>query len=304
MNKLDAMQAFVAVVQRGGITAAANELNVAKSVVSRKLSELEHSLRVQLITRTTRSQKLSVAGENYYQACLEILDRLEEAETSLPRQCADLCGQLRIAVPLTFGVQHLTPVINEFLATYPKIDIDINFNDRRIDLIHEGFDVGIRIGELKDSTLVARRFAPINFLVCASPAYLEKHGELKSPDELAQHKVIHYSNIYTTRWNYRNKTGKKGSINIPSANFTNNGDFITQFAINGHGIILQPTFHCHHAVRSGLIKAILKDYIWRGSDAYVIYPQTKYLAKHTRVFIDFLLEKFKGHPAWDQGLDL
>ena len=302
MNRLDAMHAFIAVVEAGSISAAAERLNLAKSAISRRIAELENHLGVQLLTRTTRQQALTDIGQSYYQQCLRILHDLTELESSIASDKTTLKGRLRIAAPLTFGVHHLTPVINRFIAEHSNIECELNFNDRRIDLINEGFDVALRIGSLENSNLIARRLAPIHHLVCASPAYLQQFGTPQHPNDLRQHRVIHYSNLSEASWRYALPNGTQGSVNVPSKMLANNGDFICQAGIAGHGIIMQPTFVVHNAIRDGSLVVLLSDYLWMGLHAYAVYPPTRYLAIRVRAFIDFLVESFSGTPHWDMNL--
>ncbi len=302
MNYLENMRCFVSVVEAGSISAAAERLNVAKSMVSRRLKELEQHLGVQLMTRTTRSQSLTETGQAYLERCRRILADVDELDSSVASQQASLSGQLKIAAPLTFGVHHLTPAINEFIAQHPEIEFDINFNDRRVDLVQDGFDLAIRIGELNDSTMVARRIAPIRRAVCANRDYLERYGEPTHPNDLRQHRVLHYSNLPHASWRYRMPNGSQGSVNVPTKILANNGDFIRCAAIAGHGIVLLPTFVIHDALRDGSLIPILTHYEWPELTMYAIYPQTRHLSIRVRSFIDFLIDRFCEVPCWDRDL--
>jgi DNA-binding transcriptional LysR family regulator len=182
MDRLEEMRTFVGVVEAGSITGAADRLGIAKSAVSRRLADLEERLSVQLFRRTTRRLDLTDTGRSFYERCLRILADAEEAEFAVSQEHGDLQGRLRVAVPLSFGLNHLGPAIDNFLRTHPGIEFDLDLNDRQVDLLAEGFDLAVRIAELEDSTPIARRLAPMRHVVGASPAYLAEHGTPHSPN--------------------------------------------------------------------------------------------------------------------------
>jgi len=184
MNRLENMETFVRVVETGGISAAADNLNIAKSAVSRRLKELESHLGVELFHRTTRKMNLTDTGRVYYQDCVRILDEILETELTASEAHGTLQGNLKVALPSTFGLMHIGPAIDEFLQKHPQIKFDLDFNDREVDLMQEGFDLAIRIAHLSDSSLIARRIAPIQSVICVSPAYLERMGTPQTLDEL------------------------------------------------------------------------------------------------------------------------
>jgi len=187
------MQVFVAVVEAGGISAAADRLGMAKSAVSRRLAELETWLGAALLHRTTRRLNLTDDGRAYYERCLAILADLEEAEAAIRHAHGALTGRLRVTLPLSFGMLHLAPLIQEFMTLHPDLRFDLDFNDRQVDLMAEGFDLAIRIARLDDSSLIARRLAPVRHGVYASPAYLARHGTPAAAAELAGHPCLVYS---------------------------------------------------------------------------------------------------------------
>src|SRR5210317_332482 len=185
MDRLENMDAFIRVVEAGSISGAADRLGVAKSAVSRRLKELEAHLGVELFHRTTRRMNLTDTGRAFYHQSVRILEDVLEAELATSQAHGTLSGSLKIALPSTFGIMHMGPAINEFSKAHPQIEFDLDFNDREVDLIQEGFDLAIRIANLPDSSLIARRFAPIQFVMCASPVYLEQTGVPRSADELS-----------------------------------------------------------------------------------------------------------------------
>ncbi len=183
MGRFENMAAFIRVVEAGSISGAADGLGVAKSAVSRRLKELEEHLGVELFHRTTRSMNLTDSGHAFYHQSVRILEDVLEAEHATSQAHGTLKGSLKVALPSTFGLMHMGSAINDFLQAHPQIEFDLDFNDREVDLIQEGFDLAIRIAKLPDSSLIARRLAPIQTVICASPSYLERMGTPQTPDE-------------------------------------------------------------------------------------------------------------------------
>jgi DNA-binding transcriptional LysR family regulator len=304
MDKFEDLQAFVAVVEAGSFTGAAERLGAAKSVVSRRVSALEERLGVQLLLRTTRTQNLTETGRSFYEHSARILADLEEAESAVQQEHGELRGTLRVALPLSFGVRHMCKPIASFSRLHPKIHFDLDLNDRRIDLVEEGMDLAIRIGHLPDSSLIARRLFDVRSVVCASPHYLSVHGEPQSPEELAEHDCLVYSNLPdpdTWRWN--DERGRKQSVDVRVVMRASNGDLLANAAAHGLGIVIQPTFLASEAIRRGNLLPILEGYEWPVSPAFAVYPPTRHLSYRVRAFIDFLAERFSGTPQWDRDCE-
>ncbi len=304
MGQLEEMAVFVRIVEAGGIGKAAEQLNLAKSAVSRRLVELETRLDTRLLIRTTRKSSLTDAGRTYYQRALKILDDVADmnAETS----CLDtsLDGTLRLAVPHSFGIMHLTPAIDSFARQHPNLSIQIDFSDRQIDLVEEGFELALRIADLKDSSLQAKRITPIRHVLCASPDYLDKMGVPKTLAELANHKFLQYSGTSHTKLSICDPQGKNHDIELTSKTknkiIANNGDFLREMAIAGHGIIYQPTFLTWQALSVGDLVPVLSDHKLPVSYMYAVYPQTRFLSQRARLLIDFMAKRFGDTPYWDQ----
>ncbi len=295
------MQLYVGVVETGSISAAAERLNLAKSAVSRRLSELETRLGVSLITRTTRRLNLTDSGRAYYDRCVVILADLEEAESAVSQAHQALKGRLKVALPHSFGLLHLAPLIQAFMALHPEVRFELDFNDRQIDLMQEGFDLAIRIATLEDSSLIARRLAPIRHAVCASPDYLARHGIPRAAAEMARHVCLAYSNLSDPGlWSYRGPDGLPGSVRVPVRLAASSGDFLLRAAIAGEGLIMHPTFYLHDALRSGHLVQVLTDHSWPELSAYAVYPSTRHLSSRVRAFIDFVAERLAGEPYWDR----
>lgn len=303
MDRLENMNAFVHIVEAGGISAAAERLEVAKSVISRRLKELEAHLGVQLFHRTTRQMNLTDSGRAFYEQSVRILADVLEAEHAVSQSHGALKGNLRVAVPLSFGLMHLGPAITEFLQTHPAIRFDLDFDDRQVDLLAEGFDLAIRIASLPDSSLIARRLAPIQAIMCASPAYLEQMGVPRTPGELIRHRCLAYNLISNSdNWSVYDATGQLIKTRITPYLKAGNGEFLRDAAIAGLGIVLLPAFIVYREIERGTLLPILTDYHYPQLAAYAVYPQTRHLSRRVRVFIDFLSGRFAEKPYWDTCL--
>lgn len=300
MSKFHEIQAFTQIVESGSITAAAERLDIAKSAVSRRLAELEARLGVELFHRSTRKLTLTDSGRGFYERTVRILSDLEEAEHAVCQSHHELRGPLKIAAPLTFGLLHLGPAINDFIHAHPQIQVEIDFNDRQVDVIQEGFDVAIRIARLADSSLIARCIADIGFVTCASPAYLHEHDTPATPQDLTAHRCLVYSYQDTPNvWSYRDQAGQDIEVRIQPYLEANNGDYLNSAALAGHGILHQPRFIAYEAIARGELVPILTDYAIPMVSAYAIYPPTRHLSQRVRAFVDFLVERFAGTPYWE-----
>ena len=304
MDKFEDLQAFVAVVEAGSFTAAADRLDTAKSAVSRRVSGLEERLGVQLLQRTTRTLNLTETGRSFYERGARILADLDEAESAVQQQHGDLRGTLRIALPLSFGVRHMCKPIAAFARRHPNIRFDLDLNDRRIDLIEEGADLAIRIGNLRDSSLIARKLFDAHTVVCASPHYLHTHGTPRTPEDLRDHACLVYTNLAEPgKWSWKDEQGNRHAVELDPAMRASSGDFLANAAAHGLGIVIQPTFLAAEAIRRGALVPILEDCAWPTTPAYAVYPPTRHMSYRVRAFIDFLVERFAGTPQWDRDCE-
>ena len=300
MDRFENMGAFIRVVEAGSISGAADRLGVAKSAVSRRLKELEEHLGVELFHRTTRSMNLTDSGRAFYHQSVRILEDVLEAEHATSQAHGTLKGSFKIALPSTFGLMHMGPAINEFLQAHPQIEFDLDFNDREVDLIEEGFDLAVRIAKLPDSSLIARRLAPIHFVICASPVYLKRMGMPESPDQLTEHQCLVYSLLRDYEyWYLTDSTGKEIRTKIHPSLKASTGEFLKDAAVEGMGISLLPSFIAYKEIERGALVPVLKNYKIPQIDAYAIYPQTRHLSQRVRAFVDFLVKRFEGTPYWD-----
>ncbi len=300
MDRFENMQSFIRVVETGSISGAADRLGVAKSAVSRRLKELEAHLGVELFHRTTRRMNLTDSGRAFYHQAVRILDDLMEAELATSQAHGELQGSLKIALPLSFGLLHLGPAISAFLQAHPQIEFDLDFNDRKVDLMQEGFDLAIRIASLADSSFIARRLAPIQTVMCASPAYLKRRGAPASPTELIDHQCLVYSLIRDFEtWNLYDSKNTLLAAKLRPYLKSSNGEFLRDAAIDGLGIVLIPSFLVYKEIERGDLIPLLTEYKQRQLAAYAVYPQTRHLSQRVRAFVDFLIQRFEGTPYWD-----
>lgn len=299
MNQFEDMQTFVRVVEAGSITKAAEQLSTVKSAVSRRLTELEKRLGVTLLTRTTRSQTLTDSGRSYYQQCLRIIEDLAEVESSIKDEHCSLAGKIKIAAPLSFGLKHLAPALRQFNITHTEVLFDVDFNDRKVDLIEEGYDVAIRISDLADSSLIARKITSVSPVLCASPAYLKKHGEPQTAEALNEGHVRLRYNLMPETWQLVSSAGQDVTVKAPIVVSANNGDYLCKEAIAGRGLLFSPDFICYQAIRAGQLKPLLCEQLkGRVINAYAVYPQTRHLSQRVRRLVDFLAEYFGETPYW------
>jgi len=299
MDKLNSIRAFTKVVQHSSFAAAARDLRLSRSAVSKHVIELEQELGVQLLSRTTRSVTATENGQAYYERCLAILSDLEEADLSATRLQAEVRGLLRINAPMSFGTLHLARAVADFMEKYPDLRIQLLLSDQQVDPVQEGFDVTLRIADLPSSSMIARRIAPARRAICASPSYLARHGTPKHPDDLRGHACLTYGHLATgNQWKL---TGPDGDhwIAIPWTLCTNNAEVLRDAAVQGRGIALLPTFIAGADFQQGRLATILTGYQAPEISIYAIYPETRHLSLKVRVFIDFLVERFGGRPYWD-----
>ena len=302
-NKLLEMETFVRVIEAGTISAAAEQMVLAKSAVSKRLSDLEARLGVQLVVRTTRSLSLTDSGRSFLLQAKDILSAVEIAESEAAGSRSLLQGNLRIAAPLSFGLMHLNPAICDFRKSHPAVTIDIDFSDSQIDLVHGGYDMALRIAELGDSPLAARPLTRSRNTVTASPGYLSNKTLPRTPQDLLDLDCLTYSGLRDSRWPYTNPSGQKGAIEPTALIKANNGQFLLDMAIAGSGVTNQPTFISYRAICSGELINLLADYTWQELTVYAVYPKTQYLPLRVRAFIDFLAAYFdRDKPYWEREI--
>jgi DNA-binding transcriptional LysR family regulator len=283
------------------MSAAARELGVTPPVVSKRIRSLEERLGVRLLQRTTRQIALTEAGKGFYERVVAILASVDEAEAWVSRRSATARGLLRISAPTTFGRLHIAPHLLDFMRRFPDVTVDLHLSDHFVDIVSEGYDVAIRIAELIDTSLVARKLAPNHRLLCAAPAYLDRQGEPREIADLARHRLLLHNSDH---WQLDGPAGK-ALVPVDSAVRTNSSEVIREAVLAGIGIALRSTWDVGPDIRAGRLRAVLPG--WRASSRvaiHAVYPSRRHLAHKVRVFIDFLAERYGPEPAWDEGLEL
>ena len=299
MDRIDAMRAFITVVTEGSFTRAAERLDMSPQLVSKYVSRLEEQLGARLLNRTTRKVHLTEAGTRYAQRAQQVLDDIDDMDSQLNDLQQDARGQLRISAPVSFATLHLAPLLCRFQQAHPLVSIDLQLNDRKVDIVEEGFDIALRIGHLKSSSMIARFIAPVRLVMCASPAYLSRHGTPSGPEDLKNHRYLHYSYMEDSTsfpvHEWLRPPGRESSGGISC----NNGEVLLKAAIEGAGIIIQPTFICGAAIAEGKLRVILPEHEPDAMGLYAVYAHRKLLASKVRYFIDFMAEYFGTQPDWD-----
>lgn len=289
MDRLQAMQAFVEVVEAGSFTAAAERMNMSKSQVSKLISGLEAHLGSQLLQRNTRALTTTESGATYLEQSRQILAAIDQAEEEAQDLARAPKGVLKVSASVGYGTRKLLPMIGDFHAAYPEIVLDLELNDRLVDLVHEGFDLAIRVGRPADSNLKQSLLEKQPFITLASKAYLEKAGVPKTPDALIDHDCLLYSLASNPRrWTFLGTDGQEQQVKVDGPLMTNSGDFVLQATIDGLGVGQLPRFFAEEALASGALVEVLDT--WRSEDLTVsaVYPSTQHLSRKARVFIDFL----------------
>lgn len=301
MEHLGDIAVFVRVVEAGGFTAAADRLGLTQSAVSKSVGRLEERLGTRLLNRSTRRLSLTEAGAALYERGRRALAEIEEAELQVARLQTEPRGILRVSAPTSFGILHVAPLLPEFLDRYPALTVDLQLDDRLTDLVEEGFDCAIRIKELGDSTLVAKRLASCRQLICASPEYLKRAGTPTTPEQLKKHQVL----VYTYRaalgeWVLRGPDGKKTKIETSARFSSNSGLALVQAALNGFGIVVPPAFYVGRELRERELVSIMDDYaVLPTLGIHAVYPERRHLSPKVRAFVDFLAERIGPEPNWD-----
>lgn len=304
MTDLAGISTFVAVAERGGFSAAARALGLSKSAVSKQIARLEERLGARLFNRTTRRLSLTEIGQAYFERCRRIIDEADEAEQAVTQLHAEPRGTLRISAPVSFGILHVARVLPGFMARYPDLHVDMELNDRRVDVIEEGLDLAIRVGDMAASTLVARRLGPCRFVVVASPGYWAEHGRPMHPSDLARHNCLKY--VLRPRpgefqFSPRSAPDETIAVTTQGRLVSNNGDLLMTAALAGGGVYICPTFFCAAPLADGRLQRALDDYILPETGIHAVWPPNRHLSAKVRAFVDYLVAAFGDDPAWDDA---
>ncbi|WP_428827384.1 LysR family transcriptional regulator [Azonexus sp. IMCC34842] len=288
MDRLDAMHLFVRVAELGSFAAVAQQLGLARSVVTRQIAALEAHLGVKLMARSTRRLSLTSAGTAYLEKCRVILNLVETAETDVAEERVNPRGNIRISLPLSFGLKRLAPLLLEFSRRYPEVGLDMDYSDRRVNLIEEGIDLSIRITRRLEGSDIARRIGTARMLAVASPDYLARHGRPQHPAELAHHECLGYT-VGGTGQNWQFMVdGQLASFPVRSRIHANNGDVLTEAAAQGLGITLQPDFIIDGFLAAGRIEAVLTEFPVPELGIYAMLPSNRHVPHRVRVLMDAL----------------
>lgn len=298
MGKLEKSQVFIRIVESGSISKAADQLHMTKSAVSKSLSELEKDLGVKLLDRTTRTQHLTDSGQHFYKQALDIVSDFDSLFSDTITKANEVKGDLRISLPLSFGTQHLMQPIDEFIRLYPLVKLDITYSDSQLGIVDEGFDLVVRIGELKDSTLRAKKLTMTNMSILASPRFILENQTIQSHYDLANLPFLKYSGDSSNKFNAVDTDGNSYSTHLKTRLIANNGEVLMQLAENGQGFTILPDFISYRSIEEGKLIRLLDDLILSPLAAWVLYPNTKSLPKRTRVFMDHLTNHFSGKADW------
>jgi DNA-binding transcriptional LysR family regulator len=286
--------AFVRVVETGAFSRAAERMGMAKSIVSRRVARLEEQLGARLLTRSAQGAQPTDVGQAYFERAANILAELEAAEEVVAEATTQIAGPIRLTAPLSFGVQYLAPALAEFAADHPRVELDISFDDRNVDLIAGGYDLAVRMGALRDSSLIARKIAPSRRVPVASPAYLDRMGRPDHPRNLVRHDVLLYGN---EQWRFRVGKGWE-NVRVQPRLRADNGEMLRAAAIAGLGICILPSFIAAPALASRELEPLLRDYPLEEGALHAVMPSRATTAR-VRALVDFLAARFGPEPSWD-----
>lgn len=300
MQDLNDMVIFARVVEAKSFSEAARRMHALKSRVSKAVARLERAVGARLINRSTRGLSLTEVGAAFYEHCSRIVEEAEQAERVVSHHQAEPRGVLRVTTSVAFGTLHIAPALPDFLARHPDVRVDMTIIDRVVDLVEEGFDVGVRITREPDLNLVARKLAPVRRVICATPEYFARRGIPQTPDDLAQHNCLHYTAFSrTSQWHLQ---GPNKAIVVPVAGSLriNDDEALSQAVIAGLGVALLPTFIIGKELQAGKLRAVLADYAPLEQHVYAVHLPNIHLPPKIRAFIDFLQARFGPEPYWDR----
>lgn len=297
MDLLIPMKAFVRVVEAGSFTAVATERNTTQPTISRQIAALEEHLGARLLTRTTRALTLTDDGRAFYEHALRALEAVGEAENAVGRRQEKPTGTLRLAVPVVLGRLHIVPRLAPFLARYPDVSIDLTMSDGFIDLVEQGIDLAIRVGEITDESLVARKIGMVRRLTVASPAYLKSNGTPRTPGDLQRHDCIVYTRLATgNRWHFASKDGPL-SVTVSGRYRVDNSEAVREGVLAGLGIAVIPAFAFSDEITEGKVRVLLKSYEPKLLPLNAVYPSRRYVPPRVRAMIDFLTHELEIDPV-------
>ena len=291
--------AFVRVAETGSFARAAERMGLSKPVLSRRVARLEEQLGARLLTRTARGAQPTEIGESYYARAANILAELEAAQEVVAEAVTQVAGSIRLSAPISFGTRYLGPALSDFARANPRVELDVSLDDRTVDLVGGGFDLAVRIGDLKDSALIARKLAPIRAIAVASPAYLEARGRPQKPADLNDHELLFYANVVAgEQWRFR--VGERWEVVRGQGRLrADNGDLLRAAAVAGLGIVVLPSFIAADSIETGELEVILREYPMKEVALWAVMPPGRASTARVRALVDFLVERFGPEPDWD-----
>ena len=295
---------FLRVLDLGSITAAAHSLDLSVAVASQRLKRLERELGVRLLHRTTRRLHPTPEGVALAERGRVLVEDLESLGAGLREAATEIAGTLRVTLSASFGRQHVSPLLPKFLARHPKLRLSVHLSDQVVDLVSEGFDLAIRIGAMEDSQLVARRIAANLRVLCASPDYLRRRGQLKVPRDLQDHEclLLFGSSGRQDVWRLHDAQGKEMPVRVQGRFESNLGELLRDASVAGEGIAIHSLWHVADDLRTGRLQVVLPDFPLATTAISAVMPQRRQVPPRVRAFVDFLVEEFGDNPPWERGL--
>lgn len=291
--------AFVRVVEMGAFSRAAERMGISKSIVSRRVARLEEQLGARLLTRTAQGAQPTEIGQAYFERASNVLAELEAAREVVATQVTQIAGPVRLSAPLSFGTRYLAPALADFARAHPKVDLDVSLEDRRVDLAGGGYDLAVRIGNLSDSSLIARRVTRVRAVVLASPDYLDRRGRARHPRDLNGHDLLVYANISPgQQWRFR-VGGKWEVARGPVRLRADNGDLLREAACAGLGVAILPSFIAAPSIEAGTLEVLLPNYPLEETALSIVMPPGRATTARVRALVDFLAHRFGPEPSWD-----
>ena len=300
MNRISRVGVFIAVVKEGSFAGAARKLGITSSAVSKQIQNLELDLQVKLLNRTTRNVSITEEGAIYFERAKRALDDLQEAQDEIYELKSHPRGPLKVSLPHSLGIKYLSDCVAQFAATFTDVALDVSLDDRFVDPVNDGYDVVVRIGSLRDTSLIARRLAPCPFMLCASANYLERNGTPNTAEDLAQHNVLAYTrNTGVHEWRYKDAAQQVGQVSLSGTFRSDSGDMLCRTAIEGVGIAILPAFYVAEHLNAGRLQRLLPSYLtWPERDIHAVFRPNQYQSTRLRVFVDHLVATCRGLP-WE-----
>ena len=300
MDHVSRVGVFIAVVKAESFAGAARSLGITSSAVSKQVQNLEQDLQVKLLHRTTRNVSVTEEGAVYYERAARALDDLQEAQEQIYELKSRPRGRLKVSFPQSLGTKYFGQAIASFAAMYPEVELDVSLDERFVDIVNEGFDLVVRIGSLKDTSLIARRMASCPFVICASVGYLETHGTPQEPDDLVHHNVLAFTgNSGLHEWRYQDGAGQIGQVNLGGNFKADSGDILCSAALKGVGIAILPIFYVAEHLKNQELRAVLPDYTTSPKrDIYAVFQPNRFQSTRQRLFVDHLISTCKQLP-WE-----